>query len=178
MKILGFAGSNSSTSINKRLVVYATSFFKEASVEIVDLNTYEMPLFSVDREAVSIPQLAFDFANKIDASDLLIISLAEHNGAYSAAFKNIFDWISRIRTRKSFGEKPILLMAASTGARGGSSVLEIAKKRMPHSGGNVLETFSLPGFSENFDKEKGIINDALKAELEQKIQSIKNHFKV
>jgi NAD(P)H-dependent FMN reductase len=177
MKILGFAGSNSSKSVNKELVRYAASFFNNHDVEILDLNDYEMPIYKMDREKENgIPQLAFDFAHKIDSSDLLIVSLAEHNGAYSAAFKNIFDWVSRIPGRKVFGDVPMLLMATSPGPRGGTSVLEIAKSRMPRSGGNVLETFSLPNFQENFDRAKGITNEEFKLQLKSKIESIKEHF--
>src|ERR1700741_3651055 len=100
MKILAFAGSNSSTSINKKLVVHTTSYFPGNDIQVLDLNDYEMPLYSKDRELRDgIPQLAYDFAAKIDESDFLIISLAEHNGNYSVAFKNIFDWLSRIQDR-------------------------------------------------------------------------------
>lgn len=118
-------------------------------------------------------QLAIDFALKIDESDLLIISLAEHNGSYSVAFKNIFDWISRIQDRKVFGNKPLLLLATSPGARGGATVLEIAKNSMPYFGGNVVATFSLPEFYENFDVSKGIINERLRSELDHKIKLVK-----
>jgi len=178
MKILGFAGSNSSRSINKALVKYAVTLFNENEIEILDLNDYEMPIYQMDREQRNgIPPFAYDFARKIDGCDLLIISLAEHNGAYSAAFKNIFDWVSRVPLRKAFGDKPMLLMASSPGARGGASVLEIAKSRMPRSGGNVLEIFSLPNFYENFDSSKGIINEELRLQLEHKIELVKAHFK-
>ena len=177
MKILGFAGSNSSKSINRELVRYAASFFNNHDIEILDLNDYEMPIYKMDREKENgIPQLAIDFTHKIDSSDLLIVSLAENNGAYSAAFKNIFDWVSRIPIRKAFGDKPMLLMATSPGPRGGASVLEIAKNRMPRSGGNVLETFSLPSFSENFDRSKGIISEEFRMQLVGKIESVKSHF--
>jgi len=50
MKILAFAGSNSSTSINKQLVTYTSAQLQEHTVHIIDLNDYEMPLFSIDRE--------------------------------------------------------------------------------------------------------------------------------
>lgn len=177
MKILGFAGSNSSTSINRKLVKYAASFFDQLDIEILDLNDYEMPIYKMDREKEKgIPKFAFDFAQKIDGCDLLIVSLAENNGAYSAAFKNIFDWVSRIPGRKAFGEKPMLLMSTSPGLRGGASVLEIAKGRMPRSGGNVLETFSLPNFYENFDTSIGITNEEFKLQLENKIASVKDYF--
>ena len=174
MKILAFAGSNSHKSINKDLVTLTTTYFKEDSVEILDLNDFEMPLFSSDRAAKNgIHQLALDFAKKIDESDLIIVSLAEHNGSYSVAFKNIFDWISRIQNRKAFGNKPMLLMATSPGARGGASVLEMALKTLPHFGASILENFSLPKFYENFQPGTGIINPGLKMELENKIRIVK-----
>ena len=174
MKILAFAASNSSKSINKELVSYTSSYFTGETIELLDLNDYEMPLFSIDRFMQNgMPQLAIDFAKKIDESDLLILSLAEHNGSYSVAFKNIFDWISRIQERKAFGDKPLLLMATSPGARGGATVLEMAKNTLPFFGGIVAATFSLPKFYENFDTSKGIINERLRSELENKINLVK-----
>jgi chromate reductase, NAD(P)H dehydrogenase (quinone) len=174
MKILAFAASNSSNSINKKLATYATTYFKGETIEILDLNDYEMPIFNPDRlNQNGMHSLAIDFAKKIDQSDLLIISLAEYNGSYSTAFKNIFDYISRLPNRKAFGEKPVLLLATSPGGRGGITVLEMAKNNLPFSGGNVLATFSLPKFYENFDNSKGIINERLRSELENKINLVK-----
>jgi NAD(P)H-dependent FMN reductase len=65
-----------------------------------------MPIFSIDVEAATGPTLATDFFNKLGTADLLVISFAEHNGAYSAAFKNIFDWISRIHATTFKKNKP------------------------------------------------------------------------
>lgn len=171
-KILAFGASNSTKSINKQLATYAVSLFKNTSNEILDLNDYEMPIYSIDREKKDgIPQLAHDFYEKIGNTDLILISFAEHNGAYSTAFKNIFDWMSRING-KTFQEKPMLLLATSPGVRGGSSVLEIANKRFPFQGGVVKGSFSLPNFNDNFDAEKGITNPELKKQLLDLIQSI------
>jgi chromate reductase, NAD(P)H dehydrogenase (quinone) len=175
MKVLAFAGSNSSTSINKKLVTYTSTFFAEHIVEVLDLNDYEMPLFSVDKLAKhGLPQLALDFAKKIDESDLLLISLAENNGAYTVAFKNIFDWISVIPERKAFwGDKPTFILATSPGPRGGASVLNLANTTLPYYGAKVIETFSLPSFYQNFNIERGIIDEKFAAELKSKIEKIK-----
>jgi chromate reductase len=171
-KILAFGASNSTKSINKQLATYAVSLFKNTSNEIVDLNDFEMPIYSMDREKKDgIPQLAHDFYAKIGNADLILISFAEHNGAYSTAFKNIFDWMSRING-KTFQEKPMLLLATSPGVRGGSSVLEIANKRFPFQGGIVKGSFSLPSFNDNFDAEKGITDPELKKQLLDIIASI------
>jgi chromate reductase len=171
-KILVFAGSSSKTSINKQLAVYAAQQFKNAELDILDLNDYEMPVFSVDKEKENgIHNLAHAFYNKIGSTDLIVLSLAEHNGAYSSAFKNILDWTSRINN-KTFQQKPMLLLATSPGARGGATVLDIASKRFPFQGAEVKGTFSLPTFFENFDTVHGIINPELKNQLLEIVNSI------
>lgn len=171
-KIIAFAGSSSKTSINKKLVTYAANQFENASVEVLDLNDYEMPVFSVDKQNENgIHKLATDFYAKLGSADLIIISFAEHNGNYSTAFKNVLDWTSRINA-KTFQEKEMLLLATSPGARGGSSVLDIATKRFPFQGGIVKGSFSLPSFNDNFDTEKGITNEDLKNQLLEIIKSI------
>ncbi len=172
-KILAFGASNSSDSINKQLAKYASGLFQNATIELLDLNDFEMPIYSKDREKKDgFPQLAHDFYNKIGASDFVLISFAENNGNYTTAFKNILDWTSRING-KTFQEKPMLLLATSPGARGGSTVLDIALKRMPFQGGIVKGSFSLPSFQQNFDIEKGIIsNKELDDELRKIIGSI------
>ena len=49
-KIIAFGASSSRNSINKQLATFAANQFKNTEVEILDLNDYEMPLFSVDKE--------------------------------------------------------------------------------------------------------------------------------
>lgn len=176
MKILAFGASNSSDSINKKLATSVSKYYKEKEdiVEIIDLNDFEMPLYSKDREqTLGIPEAATRFADKIDAADFLIISFAENNGNYTVAYKNLTDWTSRIKGRKIYNGKPVFLLATSQGARGGQSVLEIATKRVPFDGADVLETFSLPEFNNNFEEGKGIITPLLRSQLEAKVRKTK-----
>jgi chromate reductase len=170
-KIIAFGGSSSKNSINKKLATYTAHLFQDSTIEVLDLNDFEMPVFSIDKEENGFPKEAQNFLNKIGDADLLVVSLAEHNGAYSAAFKNILDWASRING-KVFQEKKMLLMATSPGARGGESVLEIAKDRFPRHDANLVGTFSLPSFHENFDEIDGIINEELKNKLLKIVNSI------
>jgi NAD(P)H-dependent FMN reductase len=174
MKIIAFGGSPSKNSINKKLATYGAGLFENAEVEVLDLNDYEMPLFSVDVEAViGHHPLAKAFLDKIASADFIVLSLAENNGNYSVAFKNVFDWCSRIR-KDIFQQKAILLMATSPGARGGGYVLEIAKNALPRYGAEIKVTFSLPSFDANFDVEKGkISNTELDEQLRDIIRNIK-----
>ncbi|MCG9792392.1 NADPH-dependent FMN reductase [Flavobacterium algicola] len=169
MKILAFGASSSKNSINKKLATYAASLIDNVEIEVLDLNDYLMPIFSIEvEEGVGQHLLAQSFLDKIASSDLLIISLAEHNGNYSAAFKNIFDWCTRING-KVFQQKPMLLMATSPGGRGGATVLEIAKAAFPRFGTEIKGTFSLPNFNDNFDLEKGQISNP---ELDKELRNI------
>ncbi|MEO8254321.1 MAG: NAD(P)H-dependent oxidoreductase [Flavobacterium sp.] len=171
-KIIAFGASSSTNSINKQLAVYAASQFKNADIEVLDLNDYEMPIFSLDKESKNgIPELANHFFNKLGTADLIVVSLAEHNGAYSTAFKNIFDWTSRINT-EFFQQKQTLLLSTSPGPRGGITVLEIAKNRFPFQGAVIKGSFSLPSFNDNFNSNEGITDEKLKNDLLEITQAI------
>ena len=159
-KAIAFAASNSSRSINKMLVTYASGLLRDAEVEILDLNDFELPLFSVDREdELGQPEPAQAFLRKIDECDGLVISLAEHNGSYSVAYKNIFDWASRINP-KVYQDKPLVLLSTSPGGRGGQSVMELALAQMPRFGGQVRASVAVPCFGDNFDVEAGVVVNA------------------
>ena len=168
-KIIAFAGSNSKESINKKLATYASGLVEDVDVTILDLNDFDLPLYGMDLENVKgIPEDAHKFLNLIKESDGIVLSLAEHNGAYSTAFKNLFDWMSRIEGKTFFG-KPMLLMATSPGGRGGLSVLGIAQDRFPRHDANIVQVFSLPSFGANFSEGK-IINEEFKNDLASKVK--------
>lgn len=178
MKILAFAASNSSQSINRQLIGYATTVLEEGligdvTVDTIDLHDFEMPIYSQDREAESgIPQLARDFYDKIGAADAVVISFAEHNGYYSAAYKNVFDWATRI-DRAVYQDKPVVLFAASPGPGGGRNTLGIAEASAQFFGYEVKASLSIPGFQQNFDASTGSIsNPDLDAQFRTALSSL------
>ena len=168
MKILAFGGSSSSTSINKQLAAYAASLFEGGEVNLIDLNHFELPLFSVDKEKLlGAPPAARKFIDAIEEADLLVLSVAEHNAGLTAAFKNIYDWASR-QKKSVFSDKPILLLSTSPGRYGGKNALDAARISLPNYGGDIRATFSLPSFNHNFDVETGkISNPELDIELRE-----------
>lgn len=172
MKIVAFAGSNSSWSINRQLVRFALSYFEGSQINLLDLNDFEMPIFSVDREEYGYPPQAHKFMQAMEEADIIICSLAENNRSYSAAFKNVFDWCSRIDLN-IFKGKPMLLMSTSPGGYGGGNVMNAAKGFFPSCGADIRETFSLPRFDSNFSREKGITDPVLLGEFESKISNFK-----
>lgn len=175
-KILAFAGSTSLKSINQAFVTYAASQLTEFEVTVIRLLDYEMPLFSVDvQEEHGFPENAEKLHELIRQSDGIMLSLAEHNGAYTAAFKNAFDWLSRLEG-KAWDNKPMFLLSTSPGGRGGSSVMEIASKRFPFNGGEVIATFSLPSFYQNFSPEEGVLEAELNGKFRESLNTYAQHF--
>ncbi|WP_339754089.1 NAD(P)H-dependent oxidoreductase [uncultured Winogradskyella sp.] len=167
--IIAFAGSNSSTSINKQLAAYAASLVSGVEVTVLDLNDFKLPLYGMDLElSDGIPDNAQKFLDIVKSTDGIVLSLAEHNGAYATVFKNLFDWMSRI-DGKLWNDKPMLLMATSPGARGGATVLEIAQGRFGYMGGNIVGSFSLPSFDDNFSDGK-ITNEELNNQLLEEVE--------
>lgn len=153
--ILVFAASNSTQSINKHLATHAAKVLQDelaAQVEVktLDLNNYEMPIYSPGREAVGIPQQAHDFYAKIGATDGLIIAFAQYNGTYTAACKTIFDWTSRV-SMKLFQDKPTLVLATSKGPRGGLGVMTAALDGLPHFGAQISSSFKFGPFDAHCD---------------------------
>ncbi len=168
MKVLTFAASNSRDSINRRLAIHAADVLRELhpAVEIstLDLNDFEMPIYSIDREQEDgIPQEAHDFYNRITEADALIVSFAEHNGSYSAAFKNVYDWASRVDA-KVYQDTPTVMLSTSPGPRGGLAVLEAATTAAGFFGCDLRGQLSVPRFHDAFDQERGVLTDGEKAQ--------------
>lgn len=179
MKILSFAASSSKKSINKQLIQYAVTIlkneiFEHADIEIIDLNDFEMPIYSIDREEEGgIPDLAHNFFKHIGDADALIISYAEHNGFYTSAFKNIFDWASRINM-KVFQDKPMVVLSTSIGVHGGSNVMKTAKDSAPFFGADIKGSMSVASFNDNFDSQSGkLTNTDLNQQLKSALSALK-----
>lgn len=165
MKILAFAATNSRNSINRALVEHAatrlkTRFQPDAEIEFIDLNDYEMPIYSVDRERESgIPAAARSLFDRIGAADEVLVSFAEHNGLVTAAWKNAFDWMSRIDA-KVWQNRPMVMLAASPGPRAGANVLASQEMLAPFFGGEIRGKLGIGTWSEAWDAESGRLTRA------------------
>ena len=157
MNILAFAASNSRASINRALIGHAAArlagIVPAAQIDMPDLNDFEMPIYSIDREREGgLPAPARDFFDRIGAADAVLVSFAEHNGFVTAAWKNLFDWMSRIEMKLWQG-KPVAMLAASPGARAGANVLASQQMLAPHFGADLRGTLGIGTWPEAWDAE-------------------------
>jgi NAD(P)H-dependent FMN reductase len=109
----------------------------------------------------------------IQKADGLFISVNEHNGALSAYFKNLLDWLSRL-DRRFLADKRLLLMATSGGKRGALGALGQAEQLLARFGAEVTATFSLPLFHEHFTEGSGIGDTQLAEAHKEALQRFLN----
>ncbi len=158
MKVLVFGASNHSNSINATLARYTAARLKsefkpDADIAEIDLNDFEMPIYSIDREMTDgVHQLAKDFYGRIGAADALIISFPEYNGSYTSAWKNIHDWMSRI-DMAIYQNKPLIALSATPGPRAGLGVLQAVEDTAPFFGVDLRGRIGVGTWGEAFDYE-------------------------
>lgn len=153
-KILAFSGSNSSTSINQRLVRIVGQYTQETMVEVLDLRDYPAPMFGVDHEKEKgMPKSMESLLEKLNECDGVLLSTPEHNGDMPAVLKNTIDWLSRIQ-KKPFTGKPTLLLSTSPGARGGKSALEHLTRILPFQGAEIVGSHSVGSFNDKVVEEQ------------------------
>lgn len=150
-KILAFAGSNNSKSINFQLTEFTASLIEDLEVTVLDIRNWDLPVYSIDMDPDTTPAEITELIALIKEHDGFILSSPEHNGGTPAFLKNIIDWISR-REKKAFGGKPLLLMSTSPGGRGGATNLAGLVQTLPYQGTQIAATFSLPSFYDNFSE--------------------------
>ncbi|MEK6153671.1 NAD(P)H-dependent oxidoreductase [Flavobacteriaceae bacterium 3-367] len=159
--ILALAGSNSSTSINYKLVKYTAALLTSHEVQLLNMINFPFPMYSSDYEKENgFSNSLIELRQDIGKADGIVLSVNEHNGGPSAYFKNLTDWLSRLDIRFLEGKK-VLLMSTSPGKRGGVTALELTKARLVRFGGEVVATFSLPSFNGNYSAEDGIVDAEL-----------------
>jgi NAD(P)H-dependent FMN reductase len=90
-----------------------------ATVEILDLASYNFPIFEERLKNQSNPSLiALEFKNKIISSDGIIVVTPEYNGSIPASLKNVIDLLY-----EEWNKKPIAISTVSSGDFGGLQAL-------------------------------------------------------
>jgi NAD(P)H-dependent FMN reductase len=174
-KIIAFGASNNSQSINKKFATYTANQLSGVETIILDLNDFELPVYSPDLERTSgVPSNAVRFSQLIQESDGIIISLAEYNGLYTSAFKNLWDWISRLGNPKIWHNKAMFLQGTSPSRRSGSYVMKVSEYLFPLFGANIIASFHLPSYN-HFFKDGQIVERVQKEKFGEALKKFQIH---
>ncbi len=105
-----------------RVALYFKQYIEQhqlASVTILDLQQYQFPIFEERLRLQPNPsEKVLEFAEKIKASDGVIIVTPEYNGGYPASLKNVVDLLYN-----EWHRKPVAISTVSDGIFGGTQVM-------------------------------------------------------
>lgn len=133
MKIMLMAASLRQDSVNKKLIQLVQKQLADLKI-VADLkafNDYAMPIYDGDIEAKGIPESTQRFIEEMNHYDGLIFSVPEYNFSMPGSFKNLVDWVSRVKPMPWAGKK-ILLLSASPALPGG--IRGLWQMRVPFEG--------------------------------------------
>jgi len=173
IKLVAFAGSTRSSSLNKLLVKIAAEGAETAGavVSYIDLRDYPLPLYDGDYEADNAyPENALALKELFKAHGGFLIASPEYNSGYSAVLKNTLDWVSRPAVAGepslvAFSGKYASLMAAAPGALGGLRGLYQVRELLMNMGVFVLPKMHALNFAMKAFDENGHLKDADTAKI-------------
>jgi NAD(P)H-dependent FMN reductase len=182
VKVLAFAGSTQTDSINKKLVRQAAKMAEEmgAKVQVIDLRDYTIPFYDGDLENLKgLPEGAKKLRQLMMENQAIIIATPEYNGSVSGILKNAIDWATRNEegkpSRDAFLGKKFALLSASPSPAGGSRALEHLRTIIENVGGKVVtEQLALANAHQAFDPQGNLQDPATKEKLKKEIQELLN----
>ena len=126
VRLLAFAGSMRSGSLNKKLLRAACNMAETqgAQVTLLELRELALPLYDGDVEQThGLPEGARRLKQLMISHDAFLIASPEYNSSISGVLKNAIDWASRPQPGEPplapFKDKVAGLLSASPGGLGG-----------------------------------------------------------
>jgi len=95
-QLLIFAGSTRQQSFNRKLAHATAAIARDAgaSVTVLELSDFDIPLYNADLEAEGTPADVVRLKQALFDHPAWIICSPEYNGSYTALLKNTIDWAS------------------------------------------------------------------------------------
>lgn len=172
-RILAFAGSARTDSLNKKLVAAAALAARQAGADVtlVDLRDYPLPVYDGDGEvAEGLPGPAIRLKELFKANDGLLIASPEYNSSLPPLLKNVIDWVSRPhadeKPMECFAGKVAALLAASPGGLGGLRGLVHVRSILGNIRVHVIpEQRAISGAHDVFDEHGGIRDEKMQESI-------------
>lgn len=190
-RILVLPGSTRLASHNRRLALEAARLLalSNATVTLVDLADYPMPIYDGDtEEAEGPPAMAIKLAQRIAEQDGMLLVSPEYNASIPPLLKNTLDWVSRVRKIEGRPLQPfkrlvVALASASPGRLGGLRGLVALRPVCLALGAEVLTAQlavhdAATAFDENgrlADERQRLALDALLEQLIDHAQALGRH---
>ncbi len=173
LKLLVFAASSRTNSLNRKLAALAARLAEQAgaSVDHASVSDFDVPLYDGDLEAKDgIPRGAQELRRRLLESDAFVLCSPEYNGSMPGTIKNLIDWTSRFRPQP-FDGRHGMLISASPSLGGGNRGLWALRVPLEHLGARIFpDMFSLAMAHRAFEGDD-LADAALRARFDKNLQA-------
>jgi chromate reductase, NAD(P)H dehydrogenase (quinone) len=172
-KVLGLVGSLRNNSLNRALLD-ATVSFLPGPVEYETFDLDGIPHYNQDVEdSPEIPEIVRALKQKVRSADAILIATPEYNGSMTGVLKDALDWASRPHGESAFEGKPVGLLVAVGGRRGGHSVLNHLTTVIDYIDGKLVgEPVLVQLAPQKFDAQGRLTDPEVAAKIQQLLASL------
>ena len=181
-KILVFAGSIRTGSMNARLAALAAKEFALAGADTtrVSLLDFPMPLYDGDLESRSgPPESAISLKRMMQQHHGIFIASPEYNASVTPLLKNTLDWVSRVREGKEaplavYKDRAFALGGASNGGYGAMRSLMALRQVLEQGCGALVipDQIAVARAGDAFDDMDNLKDEANARRLKSVVQSL------
>ncbi|HVV59866.1 MAG TPA: NAD(P)H-dependent oxidoreductase [Gaiellaceae bacterium] len=173
MDVLAISGSLRRESYNTRLLrSLAEEAPEDVTVELWD-GLKAIPPYDADDDGPDAPRAVEDFRERVRAADAVLIATPEYNASIPGALKNALDWASRPLAENAFRNKPVAVIASSTGMFGAVWAAAELRKVLSTMGARVADVeLAVPRAHERFDDEGALLEDEIRVGLRDALATL------
>jgi chromate reductase len=144
----------SNLNLAKKIAEVADELSMET--EIFELESMNLPLYTIDVEKNGIPQAVIDLAKKLALVSGFVFVAPEYNGGLPPVSVNLLNWLSRTGAdwRAAFDRKMVLMASCSGG--GGANLLRVMNTQFQHLGAIVLPRAVMVNSGKEFNKDAAL----------------------
>jgi len=181
-KILVFAGSIRTGSMNGQLAALAAKEFALAGGDTtrISLLDFPMPIYDGDLESRSgPPEAAISLKRMMQTHQGVFIASPEYNASITPLLKNTLDWVSRVRDGTEaplavYKDRAFALGGASNGGYGAMRSLMALRQVLEQGCGALVipEQVAVARAGEAFDEMDNFTDEANSRRLKAVVQSL------
>lgn len=160
LRVLGFAGSLRSGSVN-RLLLRAAAERAPAGLSIEMFDLAPIPLYNFDVEEAGDPEPVRRFKEAIAAADGCLIATPEYQQGVPGVLKNALDWASRPPGGSPLDGKPVAILGGSPGMTGTARAQTQLRQTLTYNNCRMLQRpeVLVARAYEKFDEDGRLVDD-------------------
>ncbi len=173
MNVLAISGSLRADSHNTALL----RALREEAPSGVEIELWdglrEIPPYDADADGTPGPATVDALRALVREADAVFVATPEYNSSVPGALKNALDWASRPIATNAFRNKPVAVIASSTGAFGGVWAAAELRKVLGAMGARVAEVELAVGHAaERFDGAGELADDDVREGLRDALETL------